>query len=180
MLVKPWSNTRDLLLFRPEELPVRYNVAVAYLLWLISGCGALGFHRFYLGKTGTGVLWIFTGGLAMVGSVYDFFTLPRQVEEANFRLAYRENQMLGMAGMRTVTEAPKEPVEKTILRLARRNKGVVSPGEVALEGDCSLDEAKKALEKLAASGSAEMRVRSSGVVAYVFPEFSGQGEDFVV
>jgi len=160
---------------------VRYNVGIAYILWLFSGCGALGFHRFYLGKTGTGVLWLLTGGLAMAGSVYDFFTLPRQVEEANLLVAYREGLISGRgSGMRSVAEAPKEAVEKTILRMARKNKGVVTPGEVALEGDCSLDEAKKALDKLASSGSAEMRVRASGVVAYVLPEFSGEADDFVV
>jgi len=159
---------------------VRYNVGIAYILWLFSGFGALGFHRFYLGKAGTGVLWLMTGGLAMVGSVYDFFTLPRQVEDANLRVAYREGLLSGMSGMRKVSEAPKESVEKTILRVAHKHRGVVTPGEVALDGDCSLDEAKKALEKLAASGSAEMRVRSSGVVAYVFPEFGDDKDDFVV
>lgn len=159
---------------------MRYNVAIAYILWLFSGCGALGFHRFYLGKVGTGALWLVTGGLAMVGSVYDFFTLPRQVEEANLRIAWREGLLTQAGGMRNVTEAPKEPVERTILRIARQNHGVVTPGEVALEGDCSLDEAKKTLEKLASSGSVEMRVRSSGVVAYVFPEFADEKDDFVV
>ena len=50
-----------------------YNVAIAYLLWLFSGCGALGFHRFYLGKIPSGLLWMFTGGLGLVGAFYDFF-----------------------------------------------------------------------------------------------------------
>ncbi len=62
---------------------MRYNVGVAYLLWLISGCGALGFHRFYLGKIGTGLLWMFTGGLGGIGLIYDAITLPRQVRDAN-------------------------------------------------------------------------------------------------
>ena len=159
---------------------MRYKVGIAYILWLVSGCGALGFHRFYLGKTGTGLLWLMTGGIAMMGSVYDFFTLPGQVREANFRIAYRESLLSGQGGMRNVTEAPRESVERTILRVARKNKGVVTPGEVALEGDCSIDEAKQALEKLAASGSAEMRIRASGVVAYVFAEFGDQNDEFVV
>jgi hypothetical protein len=64
-----------------------YGIGIAYLLWLISGCGALDFHRFYLGKIPTGLLWMMTGGLGMVGSIYDFFTLPGQVREANIRNA---------------------------------------------------------------------------------------------
>lgn len=35
---------------------------VAYLLWLVSGFGWLGFHHFYLGKIGKGIIWIFTLG----------------------------------------------------------------------------------------------------------------------
>jgi len=64
---------------------LRYSLAVAYALWAISGCGALGLHRFYLGKTGSGFLWLFTGGLAGIGCVYDLFTMPRQVRESNLR-----------------------------------------------------------------------------------------------
>ena len=41
----------------------------------------------------------------------------------------------------------------------------------------SVDEARKLLEKMAASGNAEMRVRSSGVVVYFFPEFAREGQD---
>lgn len=160
---------------------MRYSVPVAYFLWLISGFGALGFHRFYLGKVGTGLLWIFSGGLAMIGSIYDFFTLGRQVDEANFRIAYRENLLSGKGDSRGGPgQAPRDSIEKVILRTAKRNKGIVTPGEVALDGDYSLDEAKKALEKLAASGTVEMRVRASGVVAYVFPEFAQDGDEFVV
>ena len=62
-----------------------YSTGIAYLLWLVSGFGALGFHRFYLGKFLTGLLWMFTGGLFMMGAIYDLFTLPFQVTEANLR-----------------------------------------------------------------------------------------------
>ncbi|MCE5256500.1 MAG: TM2 domain-containing protein, partial [Spirochaetaceae bacterium] len=58
---------------------MRYSLPVAYVLWAVSGCGALGLHRFYLGKTGTGLIWLFTGGLAGFGAIYDLVTLPRQV-----------------------------------------------------------------------------------------------------
>jgi len=60
-----------------------YSVGIAYLLWLCSGFGALGLHRFYLGKIFTGLLWMCTGGLGMIGSIYDLITLPGQVREAN-------------------------------------------------------------------------------------------------
>lgn len=55
----------------------------AYFLWLISVFGWLGFHRFYLGKIGTGIIWIFTGGCFGIGALIDLFTLGGQVEQYN-------------------------------------------------------------------------------------------------
>lgn len=61
----------------------------AYLLWLVSGFGILGLHRFYLGKVGTGILWFFTWGLGGIGCIYDLFTLSSQVDMVNMRLNFR-------------------------------------------------------------------------------------------
>ncbi|MDP0492055.1 MAG: TM2 domain-containing protein [Verrucomicrobiota bacterium JB023] len=56
-----------------------YNVA-----WILQTfLGVFGVHRFYLGKWGTGLLWLFTGGLFLVGYAYDYCTLNGQVDEAN-------------------------------------------------------------------------------------------------
>lgn len=49
----------------------------------MSGFGIFGFHRFYLGKPLSGILWMFTFGLGGIGSLYDLFTLGSQVDEAN-------------------------------------------------------------------------------------------------
>lgn len=164
---------------------MRYNVVIAYFLWFISGFGALGLHRFYMGKIGTGILWLCSGGLGMIGGIYDGLTLSRQVREANVRyevearvrgeLGYGSQMAYGAS--RPAPAAKPEDPEKTILRVARKNGGFVTPGEVALEGELSVDEARKRLEKLAASGNAEMRVRQSGVVVYFFPDFARDGND---
>jgi TM2 domain-containing membrane protein YozV len=59
----------------------RYDYSVAWILQTFFGY--LGIHRFYLGKFGTGIVWLLTGGLFLVGWVYDFLTLNRQVDELN-------------------------------------------------------------------------------------------------
>jgi predicted transcriptional regulator len=169
-----------------------YSLGLAYLLWLFSGCGALGFHRFYLGKIPTGVLWLLTGGLGMIGSIYDFFTLPSQVREANIRKAlYSGDPYLQMIGngennwryandaesrvVKTGT-SEKEPVEHVILKLAKENKGILTVSEVALGANIPIEEAKKYLEMLVSKGFADLRVRKSGSLVYVIPDLLDKDE----
>jgi TM2 domain-containing membrane protein YozV len=178
-----------------------YSVFVAYFLWLISGFGCLGFHRYYLGKIGTGLLWTFTGGLCGLGSIYDLITLPWQVREANAHLAiwgtpYFRNSVHGAGpyapsgGTRMADDGEarilhgytkrKERPEYVILKVAKANKGVVTVSDLALAADITVDEAKKNLDALVSKGIAELRVRESGALAYVFPDFASKDEPFAV
>jgi hypothetical protein len=59
------------------------TIEVAYALWALSFCGLSGLHRFYLGRTGTGLAFLFTWGLCGWGSIYDAVTMKRLVAEAN-------------------------------------------------------------------------------------------------
>ncbi|MGE9270433.1 MAG: NINE protein [Verrucomicrobiales bacterium] len=58
-----------------------YDYSVAWILQTFLGY--LGVHRFYLGKIGTGLIWLFTGGLVGIGYLYDYLTLNGQVNERN-------------------------------------------------------------------------------------------------
>jgi TM2 domain-containing membrane protein YozV len=167
-----------------------YNTAVAYILWALGGFGVLGLHRFYLRKIPTGILWVCTGGLFTLGAAYDFFTLPRQVREANNEAGYRDAIANGRQTViirERYEEAPrrsesrvKDSIEKVALRVAKKNGGVVSPGEVALDSDYTSDQAREALEKLAGKGLCELRVRPSGVVVFRFPEFASDEQGFEI
>jgi TM2 domain-containing membrane protein YozV len=61
--------------------PGRYDYSVTWILQTFLG--ALGIHRFYMGKIWTGLIWLLTGGLFLVGWLYDFCTLNEQVDELN-------------------------------------------------------------------------------------------------
>ena len=50
---------------------------------LLTFLGVLGIHRFYLGKWITGLIWLLTGGLFLIGLLYDLWTLNIQIDEAN-------------------------------------------------------------------------------------------------
>jgi TM2 domain-containing membrane protein YozV len=57
------------------------NYSVAWILQTFLG--VFGIHRFYQGKIITGLIWLLTGGLFLVGWLYDFCTLNSQVDKLN-------------------------------------------------------------------------------------------------
>lgn len=61
--------------------PLDYTIAWIFLTFL----GVFGIHRFYIGKIGTGIIWLLTAGLVGFGVLYDFWTLNSQVSLANSR-----------------------------------------------------------------------------------------------
>jgi TM2 domain-containing membrane protein YozV len=59
----------------------RTDYSVAWILQTFLG--PFGLHRFYMGKWITGLLYLLTGGLFLIGWIYDFWTLNQQISERN-------------------------------------------------------------------------------------------------
>lgn len=64
---------------RFNEGEINYNIAWLLLTFL----GLFGVHRMYMGKWLTGLVYLCTGGLFLLGYIYDFWTLNDQVSLIN-------------------------------------------------------------------------------------------------
>ena len=115
------------------------SVGMAYLLWVPSMFGVAGLHRFYTGHWGTGLLWLFTGGLCGIGSVVDLFLIPEQVRFYN-----RSDRLDTIEGSQ-----PPMPLGQGILALARRRgaRGFTF-NDAVLELGHSPEEIRPELERL--------------------------------
>ena len=65
-----------------------HSKLIGYILWIF---GFMGAHRFYYGKTKTGVLWFFTLGLFGVGWLIDLFLIPSMDRQADKRFLQGPN-----------------------------------------------------------------------------------------
>jgi len=64
---------------RFNEGEIDYNITWLLLTFL----GLFGIHRMYMGKWLTGLLYLCTGGLFLLGYIYDFWTLNDQISLIN-------------------------------------------------------------------------------------------------
>ena len=75
-LIPAMDRTADL---RFVDGPKDYTITWILMTFL----GILGVHRLYLGKWVTAIIWFLTGGLFLIGYLYDYWTLNEQISEAN-------------------------------------------------------------------------------------------------
>lgn len=64
----------------PRQGANSHSIVIGYILWIF---GFMGAHRFYYGRTLTGILWFFTLGLLFIGWIIDLFLIPGMDESAD-------------------------------------------------------------------------------------------------
>ena len=143
--------------------------AIAYILWLF--CGVAGVHRFYLDKIGSGLVWLFTGGLFGLGWIVDFFTLGSQVDAYNrahgyYGMNYRPHFSDHFPRFGSYAQERISP-ERQVLSLARE-KPDLSAKDVILNTSLGLEEAERVLRSFVDKGIATERVTKEGKIRYDF------------
>lgn len=98
------------------------STLIAYMLCF--PLGVLGLHKFYLHQPVRGVLYFFTGGLFVVGWLYDLVTLPVQV--AHYNEEYADDP-----GIQALMEEEILDLEEELLDLQEEIKHLRSDGEAA-------------------------------------------------
>lgn len=160
-----------------DEQP--YSTGIGYALWCAAFVGAFGIHRFYMGKIGTGVLWLLTAGLLGVGQLVDLVRMKSLVRDANIRegrvphplqVARAAQAGLAKAGGKP---GPETTLAQRLLHAAMENGGELTVTQGVMATGLTFDEIEKALAGMADKGYVDVdNAPGSGVVVYRFPELA--------
>lgn len=179
---------------KPDELSVNVNVnlpavqgddeapysnGLGYGLWCAGLVGACGIHRFYLGKIGTGFLWLITFGLLGVGQLVDLFNMKKLVRDANIREGRipHPRQMAALAKAEIGGSEPKRKLSaplnlrQQLLKAAMDNRGEITVSQGVLATGRTFEEVEKVLNGMADKGYVDVdNAPGTGVIVYRFPE----------
>jgi TM2 domain-containing membrane protein YozV len=154
-----------------------YGKGLGYALWCGWFAGLAGLHRIYLGKYGTGILWMLTFGLFGIGQIYDLFSMKRLVREANIRAGYLPHprwagELERMAPpLARLPEPQAKPLKHQLLDAAIELGGELSVTEGVAATGASFEDVEDTLNQLLETGYIDIDNRpGSGVIVYRFTE----------
>jgi hypothetical protein len=75
----------------------RRNPQDILLFTLLGFVGAAGVQRFVVGQIGLGLLYFFTGGLCVIGTVVDLINYKTLANDFNYKMAYESFNMAKMS-----------------------------------------------------------------------------------
>ncbi|WP_200978817.1 TM2 domain-containing protein [Echinicola sp. 20G] len=72
----------------------RKDSQMILILALLGFFGFAGLHRFVLGQIGLGILYLFTGGLCLIGTIVDLVNYKSLAYEYNMKIAHETLSMM--------------------------------------------------------------------------------------
>jgi TM2 domain-containing membrane protein YozV len=144
------------------------------MLWAAGFAGVCGLQRMYVGKIGTGLLYLFTLGLFGVGQFIDLFMIPAMVEDANNRqLVQGFAAQLGPAGAAALPgrRSPRttEEFQVALVQAAEEHGGRLTLAEAVAATGRGFKDVQKQLNEMAVNGFVETDTDESGALVYRFP-----------
>lgn len=142
--------------------------------------GISGLHRLYNGKIGTGLLWLFTGGLLGIGQVVDLLLIPSMVDEHNANIRDRlgvsatgipmYHQASAAIAQVLVKQTPEQLMVK-LLKAAYAKGGKLSVTQGVMATGASFTEVEATLTELLKTGYVSVENDpTTGIVIYDFHE----------
>lgn len=145
-----------------------YSEGSGYAFWCLFFLGLGGAHRIYLGKYGTGVLWLLTFGLFGIGQVVDLFRMKTLVQDAN----QRAGKLPPTPQDPAVLQQRVASIRQRLVRAARANGGSLSVTEAVAATGLDFPETEKTLQEMVRGGYVDVdNAPGTGVVIYRFFEF---------
>lgn len=156
-----------------------YREGISYGLWCAWLLGLGGLHRIYLGKYGTGILWLLTFGLFGIGQLVDLIRMRKLVADANIREGYvlhprAAHQLLMRREPAGGTPPGKveKPLRLRLLEAAMVRGGALSVTEGVAATGAGFEDVEQTLRGLVEAGYVDVDNRpGTGVVVYRFTEF---------
>jgi TM2 domain-containing membrane protein YozV len=154
----------------------------AYLLWCGWMIGLAGLHRIYLGRYGTGFLYLFTWGLFGFGQLFDLFQIGRMVEDENNRLFISQmggaEALAAGAGPRALlgkrTPRSTEELQVSLAQAAEQHRGRLTVAEAVAATGRSFKDVERELNRMVVDGYIQVdNDEVSGVLVY---QFGGAGQ----
>lgn len=165
-----------------------YREGMGYALWCLFFVGLAGVHRLYLGKYGTGVLWLLTAGLFGIGQFVDLFRMKTLVTEANVREGHlphpryapylpdsaSESRAVGRGSSSGDADGgppSRETIMQRLLAEAESRGGTLTVTQGVAATGLSFSRVEEILHDMVASGYVDVdNAPDTGVVVYRFTE----------
>ena len=153
-----------------------YREGLGFALWCLIFVGLGGIHRIYLGKYGTGILWLLTGGLFFIGQFIDLFRMKSLVRDANIREGYLMHPRVVGKLMSQMTPAPlnaPKPIRDQLLEAAVAHGGAISVTDGVAATGATFDQVETELKRLVETGYVDVDVPpGKSYVVYRFTELT--------